>query len=73
MRCWQCKYNYVDTYLHKYILTFAQSHKNKLKCLFTEKKKKKKKSEWLLQQNHNVGGMIEAFTERMDIFHQNFV
>ena len=42
MRCWQCKYNYVDTYLHKYILTFAQSHKNKLKCFFPKKKKKKK-------------------------------
>ena len=29
------KHNYIDTYLHTYVFTFAQSHKIKLQCLFT--------------------------------------
>ena len=38
MRSWQYKHNYIDTYLHPYVLTFTEPHKNKLK-------------EWLLRQN----------------------
>ena len=67
MRCWQYKHNYKDTYLHTYILIFAQPHKNKLKYLFL---KKANKTEWLLQQNHRVGGMIGATTERKPTVHQ---
>ena len=31
---------------------------------------KQNKIEWLLQQNHRVGGMIEAPNERIDTVHQ---
>ena len=40
VRCWQYKHNYIDTYLHIYVLRFAQPHKNKLNYLFTFKKNK---------------------------------
>ena len=33
-------------------------------------KNKQNKTEWLLQQNHRVGGMIEAPDGRMDTAHQ---
>ena len=68
MRCSQCKHSYIDTYLHTYVLTFAQSYENKLKYLSL--KKQINKTEWLLQQNHRVGGMIEAPNERMNTVHQ---
>ena len=63
LRCWQYKHNYIDTYLHTYVLTFVQPHKNKVKC-------KQNKTEWLLQQNHRADGMIEAPNGRMDTAHR---
>ena len=33
LRYWQCKQNFIDTYLHAYILTYTQPYKNKLSCL----------------------------------------
>ena len=33
---------------------------------------KQNKTEWLLQQNHRVGGITEDHNERMDPVHQGF-
>ena len=33
-------------------------------------KNKQNKTEWLLQQDHRVGGMIGDYNERMDTVHQ---
>ena len=35
-------------------------------------KNQQNKTEWLLQQNHRVGGMIEALNERMNTVHQEY-
>ena len=37
---------------------------------YLKKKNKQNKTEQLLQQNHRVGGMIEAHNERMSTVHQ---
>ena len=58
----------VHTYI--YICTYIWTATlNKLKCLFTYKASKIV-VEWLLQQNHRVGGMIEAQNERIETVHQ---
>ena len=35
VRSWQYKHNYIDTYLHTYVLTFPQPHKINYKYIFT--------------------------------------
>ena len=37
LRCWQCRHNFIDTYLHAYILTYTQPYKNKLLFLLAQK------------------------------------
>ena len=59
---------YIYTYIHMYLHWHSDIKINWNVLLL--KKNKTKKTEWLLQQNHRVGGMIEAPNERMDTVYQ---
>ena len=59
----------MDKCLHTFVLTLAQPHKKSWN-VFLLKKNKLNKTEWLLQQNHRVGGVTEGPNGRMDTAHQ---